>query len=167
MGMAIMLNLVENLHMENAAVMDKKPISLIVDFAHRRNSYVKPTKRTVQFSTKIEVRFYERPEVDASKLYWSPVEYNAMREARRQAVAEARRLHETISTKPGRIAIRDADFDDLTGIENCLTQKLMENRRRCKEDTTCAVLEEQKRQQFLGSYNPEKLAFIARVSSVW
>jgi hypothetical protein len=133
-------------------------------------------KKVVQFSSTCDIRFYERNDQDyGSELFFSDVEEEAMTEAMYQAVEEVHtRRHELLLSSSTSSSSLEEDVDDdefgscsLTGIENLLSQDIVEKIERCRDECVCAVLKEQASQASSGLIDPERLARVSRHHSKW
>ena len=144
-----------------------KRSSLVVDFGHKRKSYVKPKR--VHFATENQMCTYERlDEVDAHDLFYSDEDYEAMKKARIHAVNNARRILRAYDAGGIDQAI---NFEALRiwsiGIEKLIDPERYEKLMWCKNKCRTAVLKEQKRQCCAGEHNPDRLALASRRCSAF
>ena len=153
--------------------------TLIVDFAHLRESF-RNTSKSVKFSAMSEMRIYERPDkFDACSMYYSNKDYQDMKTANENAVQAVNRRYHLSKSPRHETSIDDSevikaqqeeDVDiicKINGLENNLSPKMskkvfVNRRRRCID-----VLAEQSRQDETGEYDPEQLASVSRRYSKW
>ena len=140
---------------------------LIVDFpSTRREADQKARRQSVQFSSEMTIRFYERPdEFSLRDVHYSSGDYRRFKKENKCAVQEMHRRHHLWqeSVNSGGCAGDDhieAAFRECEhcGIENVLTPSLVEDTMARKTGCVNAVLDEQKRQDSTGRYDPERLA---------
>ena len=137
---------------------------IIVDFPQQRcNSSVgeKRVRNTVYFAPMNELRFFERNEkMDTGKIWYSNKEVKAMRIATVQAVKDTRKI--SLSRPSNQVDGADALEDCvMTGIENLLTPRIIKKSKARRSQCLSAVLEEQKRQDSSGEYDPIELACVS------
>ena len=139
--------------------------NLIVDVPQTRKAGSAKKRRTVQFSTKSDIRFYQRAdEADASEMYYSNEDYRAFEKDHERAIQDVHRHNERSCS-----SLSTDDFKLLygrvltTGIENDLMKKTMAKRTRYLD----AVLDEQDRQDAAGYCDPDRLAYVSRHYSKW
>lgn len=146
----------------------KKRKSLVVDIdaGGSPTSPQKPTK-SVHFSKMNHVRLYERSsKTSAREMFYSDVEYDAMRKARKQLVID---VHgRVLLTARGHYNASEC-FEGvmLTGIEKFLTQDILDKSLRCRIACLRAVLQEQARQREADECNTCELAEVSQIRSRW
>lgn len=139
--------------------------NLIVEFSRRGRSSgnaqaEEEEVKQVRFALASEIQFYEgADEIDAPNLYFSKHEYMAMKVARSRDVRFVYQRFIMASTKENKDdLLEDVDF---TGLENVLTQELMQKLAERKKQVSRAVLFEQARQNAEGRREVEKIASAA------
>lgn len=151
----------------SAASDTKKRKSLIVDFAHRRASYIGPqAKKSVQFSSVQDIRIYQCDDVDVIEISYSQADCDAMKSARKRAVKDVRKRYSQLVSN-GFSKSECFEGDVITGIENCLNRDILAKSVRSRAECLRAVLQEQTRQRAAGEYNPFELAKISQIQSTW
>ena len=120
-------------------------------------------RRSVHFSKVQDVRVYKRrDEVDNVELYYTDADLNMMLNTRRRDLGKARQGYAT-----SQLSGDPLDGDALSGIENFLTQDIMQTAVSCKKGCLSALLREQARQRAAGKFDPCKLAEVSKIQSMW
>eukprot|EP00579_Thalassiosira_antarctica_P000705 CAMPEP_0201875042 /NCGR_PEP_ID=MMETSP0902-20130614/7129_1 /ASSEMBLY_ACC=CAM_ASM_000551 /TAXON_ID=420261 /ORGANISM="Thalassiosira antarctica, Strain CCMP982" /LENGTH=150 /DNA_ID=CAMNT_0048402015 /DNA_START=235 /DNA_END=684 /DNA_ORIENTATION=+ len=140
---------------------------IIVDLPSRRdsNSSIEGSNKkymSVQFSQTIDIQLFEcHDDINASEIWYSELDYELMKIARKQAVYDLRRII--------RSPIKTEDLGNgiLTGLERHLTPKITKKTIVSKVKGFNAVLVEQDRQNLSGEYDQYKLRRVSRRHTKW
>ena len=144
---------------------------ITVDLPSRRdsNSSIDGSNKkcmSVQFSQTIDIQLFEYDDINASKIWYSELDYELMKIENKQAVYDVRRIIRSRSLSDY-MTTEDLDNGILTGLERHLTPKITKKTIVSKMRCFNAVLDEQYRQNVSGEYDQYKLRRVSRHHTKW